>query len=95
MNEVMEEVTRAAGNDTAILVKMNMRDGFKGGMEIDESLTVAQQLVKDGAQALVLSGGFVSKAPMYVMRGAMPIKEPYPTIWKVGGSNGEYAWQDT
>lgn len=74
MNEVMEEVTRAAGNDTAILVKMNMRDGFKGGMEIDESLTVAQQLVKDGAQALVLSGGFVSKAPMYVMRGAMPIK---------------------
>lgn len=74
MNEVMEEVTRAAGNDIAILVKMNMRDGFKGGMEIDESLTVAQQLVKDGAQALVLSGGFVSKAPMYVMRGAMPIK---------------------
>lgn len=74
MNEVMEEVTRAAGNDTAILVKMNMRDGFKGGMEIDESLTIAQQLVKDGAQALVLSGGFVSKAPMYVMRGAMPIK---------------------
>lgn len=74
MNEVMEEVTRAAGKDTAILVKMNMRDGFKGGMEIDESLTVAQQLVKDGAQALVLSGGFVSKAPMYVMRGAMPIK---------------------
>lgn len=74
MNEVMEEVTRVAGNDTAILVKMNMRDGFKGGMEIDESLTVAQQLVKDGAQALVLSGGFVSKAPMYVMRGAMPIK---------------------
>ena len=74
MNEVMEEVTRTAGNDTAILVKMNMRDGFKGGMEIDESLTVAQQLVKDGAQALVLSGGFVSKAPMYVMRGAMPIK---------------------
>jgi 2,4-dienoyl-CoA reductase-like NADH-dependent reductase (Old Yellow Enzyme family) len=27
-----------------------------------------------GADALVLSGGFVSKAPMYILRGAMPIK---------------------
>ncbi len=74
MDEVMEEVIKAAGNDIAVLVKMNMRDGFKGGMEIEECLQVARQLVKDGVQALVLSGGFVSKAPMYVMRGAMPIK---------------------
>ena len=74
MDEVMAEVMKAAGNDMAVLVKMNMRDGFKGGMDIEESLQVAQRLVNDGAQALVLSGGFVSKAPMYVMRGAMPIK---------------------
>lgn len=74
MDMVMEEVMQAAGNDMAVLVKMNMRDGFKGGMEIDEALQVARRLVHDGAQALVLSGGFVSKAPMYVMRGAMPIR---------------------
>ncbi len=74
MNEVMKEVMEAAGNDMAVLVKMNMRDGFKGGMELDETIQVAKQLVRDGAHALVLSGGFVSKAPMYVMRGAMPIK---------------------
>ena len=74
MDEVMAEVMKAAGNDMAVLVKMNMRDGFKGGMDIEESLQVAHGLVNDGAQALVLSGGFVSKAPMYVMRGAMPIK---------------------
>lgn len=73
-DEVMAEVMKAAGNDMAVLVKMNMRDGFKGGMDIEESLQVAHRLVNDGAQALVLSGGFVSKAPMYVMRGAMPIK---------------------
>ena len=65
---------QAAGSDMAVLVKMNMRDGFKGGMEIDETMQVAKRLVQDGAQALVLSGGFVSKAPMYVMRGEMPIK---------------------
>lgn len=74
MDQVMDEVMKAAGNDMAVLVKMNMRDGFKGGMEIDESIEVAKRLKEDGAQALVLSGGFVSKAPMYVMRGAMPIR---------------------
>ncbi len=83
MDMVMEEVMKAAGNDMAVLVKMNMRDGFKGGMDIDESLQVARRLKEDGAQALVLSGGFVSKAPMYVMRGAMPIKAMthYMTCW--------------
>jgi 2,4-dienoyl-CoA reductase-like NADH-dependent reductase (Old Yellow Enzyme family) len=35
---------------------------------------VAKTLEKSGVNALVLSGGFVSKAPMYVMRGAMPVK---------------------
>jgi 2,4-dienoyl-CoA reductase-like NADH-dependent reductase (Old Yellow Enzyme family) len=71
---VMDEVRRATGDDMAILVKTNMRDGFKGGMEMDEGIKVAQMLEQSGADALVLSGGFVSKAPMYVMRGAMPIK---------------------
>jgi len=41
---------------------------------LDESLQVAALLEKAGAHALVLSGGYVSRAPMYVMRGAMPIK---------------------
>lgn len=74
MQLVMEEVMKAAGTDMAVLVKMNMRDGFKGGMETDETMQVAKRLEQLGAHALVLSGGFVSKAPMYVMRGAMPIK---------------------
>lgn len=74
MDMCMDEVMKAAGNDLAVFVKMNMRDGFKGGMEIDETLQVARRLEQSGAHALVLSGGFVSRAPMYVMRGAMPIK---------------------
>lgn len=79
MNEVME----AAGNNTAIVVKTNMRDGFKGGNELDEGIIIAKELQKCGAHALVLSGGFVSRAPMYVMRGAMPIKTltHYMNIW--------------
>lgn len=83
MEMVMEEVMKAAGNDMAVLVKMNMRDGFRGGMELDESLQVARKLQELGANALVLSGGFVSKAPMYVMRGEMPIRTMtyYITCW--------------
>lgn len=83
MEIVMEEVMKAAGNDMAVLVKMNMRDGFRGGMELDESLQVARKLQELGANALVLSGGFVSKAPMYVMRGEMPIRTMtyYMTCW--------------
>ena len=83
MEMVMEKVMKAAGNDMAVLVKMNMRDGFRGGMELDESLQVARKLQELGAHALVLSGGFVSKAPMYVMRGEMPIRTMthYMTCW--------------
>ena len=74
MRLVMDEVKSAAGNDMAVLVKMNMRDGIPGGMEPDEALEVARILEQAGADALVLSGGFVSKAPMYILHGAMPVK---------------------
>ena len=84
MEMVMSEVMHAAAETgIAVLVKMNMRDGFRGGMEIDECLKVAHRLQELGAHALVLSGGFVSKAPMYVMRGEMPIRTMthYMTQW--------------
>ncbi len=74
MTEVIREVMKAAGKDMAVLVKMNLSDGFKGGMEVDESIRVAGILESEGAHALVLSGGFVCKAPMYVMRGRMPVE---------------------
>lgn len=73
MQECMEEVMKAADSDMGVLVKMNMNDGFKGGMQTEECLKVGEELQNLGAHALVLSGGFVSKAPMYVMRGEMPI----------------------
>jgi 2,4-dienoyl-CoA reductase-like NADH-dependent reductase (Old Yellow Enzyme family) len=74
MQLVMQQVMEAAQDKTAVLVKMNTRDGFAGGMETEEALQVAQELQRLGAHALVLSGGFVSRAPMYVMRGKMPVR---------------------
>ncbi|MEI6311070.1 MAG: NADH:flavin oxidoreductase [Bacteroidota bacterium] len=72
MEEVLNAVLEEAKDKIAVLVKMNMRDGFKGGLEKEESLVVAKKLQELGVNALVLSGGFVSKSPMYVMKGAMP-----------------------
>lgn len=74
LREVMSRVRAAARDDVAVLVKMNLRDGFPGGMELDEALVVARTLEQEGADALVLSGGFVSRAPMYILRGAMPTR---------------------
>lgn len=73
MHMCLDEVMEAAGPDMGVLVKTNMRDGFKGGLDIDDCLTVARAIQDHGVHALVLSGGFVSKAPMYVMRGEMPV----------------------
>ena len=74
MRLVMKEVMAAAGDDMGVIVKMNMHDGFKRGMQTPECLEVAKELERLGVHALVLSAGFVSKAPMEVMRGAMPLK---------------------
>jgi 2,4-dienoyl-CoA reductase-like NADH-dependent reductase (Old Yellow Enzyme family) len=74
MQLVMEEVLSVAAGKTAVFAKINMRDGFRGGMETDETLEVAKTLETMGVDALVLSGGYVSRAPMVVMRGAMPAK---------------------
>lgn len=73
MDMCLDEVMKAAGSDMGVVVKTNMRDGFRGGMEIDDCLEVARRIQSHGVHGIVLSGGFVSKAPMYVMRGEMPI----------------------
>ena len=74
MQRVIRRVMEAAGDDMGVLVKMNMHDGFRRGMQENECLEVARELERLGAHAIVLSAGFVSKAPMEVMRGAMPLR---------------------
>ncbi|MDX9889387.1 MAG: NADH:flavin oxidoreductase [Bacteroidales bacterium] len=73
MKMVIAEVMQAASDDMAVVVKTNMYDGFKSGMQIDDCIAVAKELEKMKVHALVLSAGFVSRAPMAVMHGAMPI----------------------
>lgn len=74
MRLVIEEVMEAAGSDMGVIVKTNMNDGFRGGLQDEDCLKVALELERLGVHALVLSGGFVSRAPMYVMKGEMPLR---------------------
>ena len=74
MRRVIRCVLEHAGDDLGVIVKMNMHDGFRGGMQREECLEVARELERLGVHAIVLSAGFVSRAPMEVMRGAMPIR---------------------
>ncbi len=54
---------------------MNLRDGFRGGLELPDAVALARLLEREGASALVLSGGFTSKSPFYLFRGQRPLAE--------------------
>ncbi|MEZ7124516.1 NADH:flavin oxidoreductase [Nonomuraea sp. AD125B] len=69
-------VRDAVGDRIAILAKLNMDDGVRGGLGIDESLQVAQWLERDGSlDALELTAGSSLLNPMYLFRGDAPIHE--------------------
>ena len=74
MSMCIEEVMKAAKDDMAVVCKMNMRDGRKNGISLEEhSIPIARRLQEQGVHAIVLSGGLVSATPMYVMRGELPL----------------------
>lgn len=72
---VVRSVRQAMGPDFPILVKMNVTDGIKGGIEIDDAVVIARRFEAEGASALVPSCGFTSRTPFMMMRGNRPILE--------------------
>jgi len=72
---VVEAVRQAVGADFPVLAKLNLTDGFSGGLEVRESIQVAQALEGSGIDAIVMSGGFVSRTPLYMLRGAVPLED--------------------
>lgn len=73
--EIVRAVRRRVGARVAVLAKVNLRDGFPGGLELDEAVEVARRLEAEGVDALVLSGGFVSRTPLYMLRGEVPLAQ--------------------
>ncbi|MFO7614441.1 MAG: NADH:flavin oxidoreductase [Bacteroidales bacterium] len=73
--EVVAAVRKAVGDGVPVLCKINLTDGFRGGLQIRDSIPVARALEKAGVDALILSGGFTSKTPFYLLRGDVPLWE--------------------
>jgi 2,4-dienoyl-CoA reductase-like NADH-dependent reductase (Old Yellow Enzyme family) len=74
--QVARAVREAVGDSMAVIAKLNMADGYPGGLWLDESIEAAMLLEADGAlDALELTGGSSLKNPMYLFRGDAPIAE--------------------
>jgi len=71
--EVLRAVVTKVGEKFPVLVKLNLADGFKGGFSLDDCKYVSQALEENGCSAIVLSGGFTSITPFYLMRGKVPL----------------------
>ena len=73
--EVIHAVRQGVGRNVPIIIKMNLRDGFRGGLELDDSIEFAKMLEQNEADAIVLSGGFTSRNAMYLFRGPTFVNE--------------------
>lgn len=74
--EIAAHVRQQVGQAMAVTAKLNMSDGVKGGLAVEESLEVARLLESDGhLDALELSGGSSFENPMYLFRGDVPLAE--------------------
>lgn len=73
---VLRAVREAIGPDMAMTAKMNMRDGVRGGLEVDESIALAQRFEATGTlDAFEFSGGGSQRNQMYMFRGDVPREE--------------------
>ena len=74
--KVTTAVREAVGPSMAVIAKLNMADGYRGGIWLDQSIEAARLLESDGVlDALELTGGSSLKNPMYLFRGDAPIEE--------------------
>lgn len=74
--EIVRAVRDAVGDQVAVLAKLNLEDGVRRGLQLEESVQVARWLESDGSlDALEMTAGSSLKNPMYLFKGPAPIKE--------------------
>ena len=73
---VVRAVRDAVGNQIAVTAKLNMTDGVRAGIPMEESLQTAKWLEEDeGLDALELTAGSSLVNPLYLFHGDAPVKE--------------------
>src|ERR1700751_4383901 len=69
-------VRHAVQDQIAVTAKLNMSDGVRGGISVDEAITTAKWLQDDGGlDAIELTAGSSLVNPMYLFRGDAPLKQ--------------------
>jgi 2,4-dienoyl-CoA reductase-like NADH-dependent reductase (Old Yellow Enzyme family) len=72
---VLRRVREEVGAEFPILAKINLSDGFRGGLELTDAVEVARGLEAEGIDAIVMSGGFTAVTPFFLMRGDTPLRD--------------------
>ncbi len=81
---IVAAVREAAGDRLAVVAKLNMADGVRGGLWLDDSLAAARLLEADGGlDAIELTAGSSLQNPMYLFRGEAPVTEMARAMPKV------------
>ncbi len=72
---VIRHVRETVGSEMPVLVKMNLCDGFRDGLDVEDAVQVARRYEAEGASSLILSSGFTTRTPFHLLRGEVPIRE--------------------
>jgi 2,4-dienoyl-CoA reductase-like NADH-dependent reductase (Old Yellow Enzyme family) len=73
---IMRAVRDRVGDRVAVIAKLNMADGVRGGIGVEESTRTAQWLEEDGTlDALEMTAGSSLMNPMFLFRGGAPVRE--------------------
>jgi 2,4-dienoyl-CoA reductase-like NADH-dependent reductase (Old Yellow Enzyme family) len=101
---ILRAVRDAVGSRIAILTKLNMSDGVRGGITLEEAIQTARWIEADGTvDAFEMTGGSSLLNPMYLFRGGAPVEEfvevmpqPMKTVMRFAGKKfiREYPYQD-
>ena len=73
---IARAVRAAVGDRIAIIAKLNLDDGVRRGLHVDEAIQVARWLDADGSlDALEMTAGSSLLNPMYLFKGPAPLQE--------------------
>ena len=73
---ILRAVRDAVGDRIAVITKLNMSDGVRGGITLDEAIQTARWIEQDGTvNAFEMTAGSSLLNPMYLFRGGTPVRE--------------------
>lgn len=103
--DILRAVRDVVGDRIAIITKLNMTDGVRGGITLEEAIRTAAWIEQDGSvDAFEMTAGSSLLNPMYLFRGGVPLeefvevmKQPIRTVMRFAGKGflRSYPYEDT